>query len=84
MMEQQSPQRIDYGIIFPVLTLCIIGIVFLYSTTVVIQGESMAMTLRQLIWYGVGISLAALMLLFDSKLLWRMTPYVYWLSLIHI
>lgn len=81
MMEQQSPQRIDYGIIFPVLTLCIIGIVFLYSTTVVIQGESMAMTLRQLIWYGVGISLAALMLLFDSKLLWRMTPYVYWGSI---
>ncbi|WP_338081543.1 FtsW/RodA/SpoVE family cell cycle protein [Dolosigranulum pigrum] len=80
-MEQQSPQRIDYGIIFPVLTLCIIGIVFLYSTTVVIQGESMAMTLRQLIWYGVGISLAALMLLFDSKLLWRMTPYVYWGSI---
>lgn len=78
MTEQHSPQRIDYGIIFPVLTLCIIGIVFLYATTVVIQGESMGMTIRQLVWYGVGIGLSATMLLFDSKLLWKVTPYVYW------
>lgn len=82
MNEQQPPQRIDYGIIFPVLTLCIIGIVFLYATTVIIQGDSMSMTIRQLIWYGIGMGLAGIMLLFDSKLLWKVTPYIYWASII--
>lgn len=82
MKKYQTPQRIDYGIIFPVLTLCIIGIVVLYATTVELQGAGLQTTLRQVGWYIIGAGAAALMLLLDSKKLWKLTPYLYWGSVI--
>lgn len=81
MKKYETPQRIDYGIIFPVLTLCIIGIVVLYATTVLVQGEGLGVTIRQIGWYIIGAGAAALMLLLDSKTLWKVTPYVYWASI---
>lgn len=82
MKNSRTPQRIDYGIIFPVLTLCIIGIVTLYATTVEMQGTGMGMTIRQVGWYIIGAGSAALMLLLDSEKLWRITPYLYGASIL--
>lgn len=81
MKNSHSPQRINYGIIFPVLTLCIIGIVTLYATTVMIQGEGIGVTIRQVGWYIISGVAAALMLLLDSQKLWKMTPYLYGASI---
>lgn len=82
MKNSRSPQRIDYSIIFPVLILCIIGIVTLYATTVHIQGEDLTVTLRQLGWLVIGAVAAGLLLLVDSEKLWKATPYVYGFALL--
>lgn len=82
MKNNRSPQRIDYGIIFPVLTLCIIGVITLYSTTVLMQGEGLGVTIRQVGWCIIGGGAAALMLLLDSQKLWKLTPYLYGASII--
>lgn len=80
MKNTRSPQRIDYGIIFPVLTLCIIGIVTLYASTVILHGDGLGMTIRQVGWLIIGSGAAGMMLLLDSQKLWRIAPYLYWAS----
>ena len=44
--ETEQSSRIDYGIVLCVMLLAIIGLVSLYSTTVVIQGESIRSTIK--------------------------------------
>ena len=75
--NNENSSRIDYGIVLCILILAIIGLVSLYSTTVLIQDGSIRMTIMQLIWYIVGISTAAVIMLFDSEQLWKITDYLY-------
>lgn len=82
MNNQKYPQRIDYGVILSVMLLCIISILSLYSTTVLIQEEALTMTIMQIAWYGVGIITAAIIMMFDSEQLWKMTTYLYIIGLL--
>lgn len=82
MNNQKYPQRIDYGVILSVMLLCIISILSLYSTTVLIQDEPLTMTIMQIAWYGVGIIAAAVIMMFDSEQLWKMTTYLYIIGLL--
>src|SRR5699024_12324126 len=74
--NNENSSRIDYGIVFCNVILAIIGLVSLYSTTFLIQDGSIRMTIMQLIWYIVGISTAAVIMLFDSEQLWKITDYL--------
>lgn len=76
-MKKENASRIDYGIILSVMLLAIIGLATLYSTTTMIQGLSLRTTLMQAGWYGIGILVASVMMLFDSKQLWKLTDVLY-------
>ena len=80
--NNENSSRIDYGIVLCILILAIIGLVSLYSTTFLIQDGSIRMTIMQLIWYIVGISTAAVIMLFDSEQLWKITDYLYWAGIV--
>jgi rod shape determining protein RodA len=82
MNNEKYPQRIDYGVILSVLLLCIISVMSLYSTTVLIQGDPITMTIMQIVWYAAGVIAAAVIMMFDSEQLWKMTTYLYILGLI--
>lgn len=81
MNNDKNSQRIDYGVILSVMLLAIISIVSLYSTTVLIQGSGVGMTIRQIAWYGVGVVSVLVIMQFDSEQLWKMTTYLYIIGL---
>ena len=76
--NKERPSRIAYGIVLCIMLLAIIGLFSLYSTTVLIEGEGIRMTVMQLIWYIIGTGVAATVMLFDSEQLWKITDYLYW------
>src|SRR5690625_463923 len=79
--ENEKTSRIDYGIILCVMLLAIIGLFSLYSTTVLVQSGSIRMTIMQIIWYIIGTGVAAMVMLFDSEQLWKITHYLYWIEI---
>lgn len=79
--ETEQSSRIDYGIVLCVMLLAIIGLLSLYSTTVVIQGESIRSTIMQGVWYILGIGAAGIIMLFDSEQLWKLTNILYWIGM---
>jgi rod shape determining protein RodA len=80
--DNEKTSRIDYGIILCILVLAIIGLVSLYSTTVLMGGGGIRATVMQGIWYILGTGVAAMIMLFDSEQLWKITDYLYWLGII--
>lgn len=81
MNDEKYPQRIDYGVILSIMILAIISIVTLYSTTVLIRGDSIRLTILQVVWYIAGIIAAGIIMMFDSEQLWKMTTYLYIIGL---
>ncbi len=80
--DSGNQSRIDYGILLSVLLLAMIGIVSLYSTSVLIQEQSMRLPIMQSIWFVLGTAAAGVIMLFDSEQLWKMTSYLYWLGIL--
>lgn len=80
--KNENLSRIDYGIVLCIMVLAIIGLVSLYSTTVTMQDGSIRTTIMQLIWYILGIGAAAVIMLFDSEQLWKITSYLYWAGIV--
>lgn len=79
--DNEKTTRIDYGIVLCILVLAIFGLVSLYSTTVLISGGGIRTTVMQGIWYILGTAVAAMIMLFDSEQLWKITNYLYWLGI---
>nr|WP_321291816.1 FtsW/RodA/SpoVE family cell cycle protein [uncultured Trichococcus sp.] len=82
MRNQQTTQnadvsKIDYGIILSVFLLAIISVLTIYSTTVLQTGGGIETTIMQLVWYGIGIIAAAIVMRFDSEQLWKVAPLAY-------
>ncbi|PTQ83734.1 rod shape determining protein RodA [Trichococcus patagoniensis] len=82
MRNQQTTQnadvsKIDYGIILSVFLLAIISILTIYSTTVLQTDGGIETTIMQLVWYGIGIIAAAIVMHFDSEQLWKVAPIAY-------
>lgn len=80
--NNENTSRIDYGIVLCVMLLAIIGLVSLYSTTVLIQGGGIRSTIMQGIWYVLGTGVAAVIMLFDSEQLWKITNYLYAIGIV--
>lgn len=82
MRNQQNTQnadvsKIDYGIILSVFLLAIISVLTIYSTTVLQTDGGIGTTIMQLVWYGIGIIAAAIVMHFDSEQLWKVAPIAY-------
>lgn len=84
LRKNNDDSRIDYGVILPVFILCLIGMLSLYVALThdsmrdpnIFRGLAM-----QAIWYVVGALAVVIIIHFDAKLLWRLTPYLYVLGL---
>ena len=76
-MVRQQESRIDYGIILSVLILAIIGIVSVYATTHLIQGQDLRPTLMHALWYGVGALVIIFTIQLDSEQYWKIARLLY-------
>lgn len=80
--RRNNENRIDYGLILNVMILAIIGIVSVFSTTVLIEGQSLVPTLFHILWYGVGTIAVIAVMQLDSEQYWKLAPYLYGFGLL--
>ncbi|MBO0455912.1 FtsW/RodA/SpoVE family cell cycle protein [Enterococcus hulanensis] len=84
LKKNNDDSRIDYGVILPVFILCLIGMLSLYValTHDTIRDPNVFRALAmQAIWYVVGALAVVVIIHFDAKLLWRLTPFLYVIGL---
>ena len=72
--------RIDWGIIFCVLLLALIGLASIYVAAYHDSSESgvVRQVVTQLAWYLVGTVMVIVIMQFDSEQLWKLAPIAYW------
>lgn len=82
--RKDDSSRIDYGIIFPVLMLAIIGLASIYvaATHDTSATSILRQVVPQLVWYVLGIVIVTVIMQFDSKQLWKLAPIVYGIGLL--
>lgn len=74
--------RIDYSLILPVFFLLVIGIVSVYiAVSQDYPDRILPIVGQQLMWVLLGIVLSGLVMFFNTKFLWKMTPFLYLLGL---
>ena len=70
--------RIDYSLILPVLMLLSIGVVAIYiAVSHDYPGNAWPMVGQQIAWIAVGFLLSFILMFFNTKFLWKITPYLY-------
>lgn len=82
--RKDDSSQIDYGIIFPVLMLAIIGLASIYvaATHDTSATSILRQVVSQLVWYVLGIVIVTVIMQFDSKQLWKLAPIVYGIGLL--
>ncbi|MGV0167736.1 FtsW/RodA/SpoVE family cell cycle protein [Furfurilactobacillus sp. WILCCON 0119] len=77
--EKKLDSRIDWGIIFCVLMLALIGIASIYVAashdTKAISISKQVIT--QIVWYVIGTVAIVVLMQFDSEQLWKLAPLAY-------
>lgn len=86
MQRSQSEDiesRIDWGIIFCVLLLALIGLASIYvaGTHDRQQVSVVRQVVTQLAWYVIGTILVVVIMQFDSEQLWKIAPVAYWVGI---
>lgn len=70
--------RIDYSLILPVLMLLLIGVVAIYiAVSHDYPDNAWPMVGQQIAWITVGFLLSFILMFFNTKFLWKITPYLY-------
>ena len=70
--------RIDYSLILPVLMLLSIGVVAIYiAVSHDYPASAWAMVGQQIAWIALGIVISFVVMFFNTKFLWKITPYLY-------
>lgn len=78
--NKSEGDRIDYGVIFSVMMLAIVGLLSIYVATTHDSngGGSVLRTVGvQVLWYVIGAVAIAVIMQFDSEQLWKIAPYAY-------
>lgn len=78
--SEDMESRIDWGIIFCVLLLALIGLASIYvaGTHDKQQVSVVRQVVTQLAWYVIGAILVVVIMQFDSEQLWKIAPIAYW------
>jgi rod shape determining protein RodA len=78
--NDENESRIDWGIIFCVLLLALIGLASIYvaGTHDRQQINVVRQVITQLSWYVIGSILIVVIMQFDSEQLWKIAPIAYW------
>ena len=76
--------RIDYGIIFSVMVLAIIGLISIYVAANHDSGtpSPWKMVISQFVWYAIGAIAVFAVMHIDAQQLWTLAPYAYALSIV--
>jgi len=83
LRSQAAESRIDYGIIFSIMMLGLIGLASIYvaashdSSSVNVTKQ----VITQIMWFIIGTALAIIIMQFDSEQLWRVAPIAYWFGI---
>lgn len=70
--------RIDYGIIFSVMMLAIIGLLSIYVATIQDSQNPLKNVVSQVAWYAIGAVIIAVIMQFDAEQLWQVADYAYY------
>jgi len=70
--------RIDYGIIFSVMMLAIIGLMSIYVATIQDSQNPLKNVVSQVAWYVIGAAIIAVIMQFDAEQLWQVANYAYY------
>ncbi|WP_056998284.1 FtsW/RodA/SpoVE family cell cycle protein [Fructilactobacillus fructivorans] len=81
--EDIDDNRIDWGIIFCVLMLALVGLgsIFVAASHDTSQTSVVKAVVSQLVWYAIGAIAIVVVMQFDSEQLWKLAPYAYWLGI---
>lgn len=77
--QEKNDNRIDYGVILPVLLLAMIGLASLYVAIYheTNGGSPIKAVIMQLLWYIIGAVATIVIMQFDAEQLWKVAPYAY-------
>lgn len=75
----EGNSRIDYGIIFCVLVLALIGLASIYVAANYDKTSTSVMhyVVMQLAWYVIGSIAIVIIMQFDSEQLWKIAPFIF-------
>lgn len=81
--QNDNESRIDWGIIFCVLLLALIGLASIYvaASNDKTPTSITRQVVSQLIWYIIGTIMIIVIMQFDAEQLWKIAPIVYWLGI---
>ena len=75
--------RVDYSLILPVICLLIFGIMAIYiAVNHDYPASAWAIVGQQIAWIALGIVISFVVMFFNTKFLWKMTPFLYVLPLV--
>ncbi|MBP2622522.1 FtsW/RodA/SpoVE family cell cycle protein [Streptococcus oricebi] len=81
-LKPSIDSRVDYSLILPVFCLLLFGVVAIY---VAVSHDYPAnvwnMVGQQIAWIALGVLISFVVMFFNTKFLWQMTPYLYVLGL---
>ncbi|MGT2932431.1 FtsW/RodA/SpoVE family cell cycle protein [Streptococcus catagoni] len=74
--------KIDYGIVFPVFCLILIGLASIYvAVSHDYPSNVTKIMVQQILWVGFGSFFAFILMFFSTAFLWKLTPFLYLLGL---
>jgi len=79
--QNDVDSRIDYGIIFSVMMLAIIGLMSIYVATIQDSQNPLKNVVSQVAWYVLGAIIIAVIMQFDAEQLWQVANYAYYAGL---
>lgn len=81
--RNENESRIDWGIIFCVLLLALIGLaaIFVAANHDKTPVNVSRTVLMQFAWYVIGTIIIIVIMQFDSEQLWKVAPIAYWIGL---
>lgn len=79
--QNQSQSRIDYGLVFILLLLLITSLVAIYSAQSTGQYKE-NFVVKQIMWYGVGIGIIALVIRVDADQWMKLSWFTYGLGIL--
>ncbi|WP_125573387.1 FtsW/RodA/SpoVE family cell cycle protein [Levilactobacillus huananensis] len=79
----ETESRIDWGIIFCILMLALIGLASIYVAATHDSGSTSitSAVVSQLVWYVIGTVAIIIIMQFDSEQLWKVAPVLYGLGI---
>ena len=81
-MKRSLDSRVDYSLLLPVFFLLVIGVVAIYIAVSHDYPNNILPILgQQVAWIALGLVIGFIVMLFNTKFLWKVTPFLYILGL---